>query len=101
MTFAFCRLAPHRWRAAGVAALAAFVPAFAAADDQEKAWIAPSLAHLQRMPRDPHAEQTGQATPPVIRAYAEFADPSGKVSAFMPGGSVLTSRSAFFADLGA
>ena len=90
---------------AGTSALAAIVASGPAgansiSEPPQTAWIAPTIAHLQRMPHDRESEQTKQDTPPIIRGYSEFADPLGSVGTFMPGGSVITSTSAFFADLG-
>jgi cytochrome c peroxidase len=105
MSSGSCRKLSNRSRLAGASAIAAVVAvlgsAWAASDfEPEKAWIAASIGHLQRMPHDREAEQTKQVTPPIIRGYSQHADPAGVTSAFMPGGSVVTSTNAFFQDLG-
>src|SRR5579862_4979062 len=105
MSSGSCRKLSKRYRLAGASAIAAVVaalgPAWALFDlDRERAWIADSIGHLQRMPHDREAERMEQVTPPIIRGYSQHADPAGAVGSFMPGGSVVTSMNAFFQDLG-
>ena len=105
MSSGSCPKLSNRPRLAGASAIAAVVAAlgsaWAASDlEPERAWIAASIGHLQRMPHDREAERTKQATPPIIRGSSKDDDPAGVIGTFMPGGSVIASTNAFFQDLG-
>jgi cytochrome c peroxidase len=69
-------------------------------DPANYAWQAGAIRHAQKMRAffDPDSGQ--QPTPPVIPQFELNFDPTGILATAQPGGPTLTSRNAFFADLG-
>jgi hypothetical protein len=59
-----------------------------------------AILHAQHMRSFFRSERGNQPTPLVIPKVEMDRDPSGMVATYQPGGPTLTSRNAFFADLG-
>src|SRR5678816_1726519 len=75
--------------------------AFAADDVSGMAATAGEVAHKQKMRSlFPDPFKTGQPTPSSIPQTANYPDPSGLISSYLPNGTVQTKNNAFFQNLG-
>ena len=91
------------WRAFAIVGscvgLATIVPAIAGPHD-DGGWRLKAIEHMQKMRGYRDGGHSRQPTPPIIPALQLDFDPSGIVGTRQPGGGTVTSRNAFFADLG-
>lgn len=87
-----CLLAtPHR---------AAAENASSTASSESRDWVAGAVLHAQSMRSFFHADRGNQPAPLVIPKVEMDRDATGKIATYQPGGPTLTSRNAFFADMG-
>ena len=72
------------------APVAASVPDFAPA----------MIDHMRKMRRYRDPDRGAQHTPSIINQFDIDQDPSGAIASFQPNGATVTSKNAFFQDLG-
>ena len=65
------------------------------------AWQSKAIAHLQRMRAYRDADDSRQLTPPTMPSFVRDPDLSGVIATRQPDGATVTSKNAFFSDLGA
>ena len=70
------------------------------ASSESHDWTAEAILHARHMRSFFQADRGNQPAPLVIPKVEMDRDPNGMVATYQPGGPTLTSRNAFFADLG-